>query len=82
VRTALFFIPTSILILRQGLTVVVDSYFWVNFPLWPEFSGIYFNVVEGKSSEWGVSIFPYPQGTNLITGADISTLDIFDLLPS
>ena len=37
-----------------ALTIVVDSYFWNNYPLWPEFSGIYFNVVEGKSAEWGV----------------------------
>ncbi|KAG9103790.1 dolichyl-P-Man:Man(7)GlcNAc(2)-PP-dolichol alpha-1,6-mannosyltransferase [Ceratobasidium sp. 370] len=40
-------------------TVLVDSYFWSrwNPPLWPELSGILFNVYEGKSSEWGTS--PY-----------------------
>ncbi|KAF8805435.1 alpha-1,6-mannosyltransferase subunit [Phlegmacium glaucopus] len=38
-----------------ALTITVDSYFWNNYPIWPEFSGIYFNVVEGKSSEWGTS---------------------------
>ncbi|KAF4614053.1 hypothetical protein D9613_007414 [Agrocybe pediades] len=38
-----------------SLTVLVDSYFWNAFPLWPEFSAIYFNVLEGKSAEWGVS---------------------------
>ncbi|KIM42281.1 glycosyltransferase family 22 protein [Hebeloma cylindrosporum] len=38
-----------------ALTLVVDSYFWNAYPLWPEFSGIYFNVVEGKSAEWGTS---------------------------
>jgi alpha-1,6-mannosyltransferase len=27
---------------------------WPN-PLWPEFSGLYFNVLQGKSSEWGTS---------------------------
>ncbi|KAF9463957.1 Alg9-like mannosyltransferase family-domain-containing protein [Collybia nuda] len=37
------------------LTISVDSYFWNTFPIWPEFSGLYFNVYEGKSSEWGVS---------------------------
>lgn len=41
---------------RLGLTIVIDSYFWVKFPIWPEFSGVYFNVVQGKSVEWGVSI--------------------------
>ncbi|KAG8808272.1 dolichyl-P-Man:Man(7)GlcNAc(2)-PP-dolichol alpha-1,6-mannosyltransferase [Serendipita sp. 401] len=38
-----------------AITVSVDSYFWQKWPLWPEWQGIYFNVVEGKSSEWGVS---------------------------
>ncbi|THV06315.1 hypothetical protein K435DRAFT_960579 [Dendrothele bispora CBS 962.96] len=42
-----------------ALTTAVDTYMWGTFPtpLWPEFSSIYFNVVEGKSSEWGVSPF-------------------------
>ncbi|KAI0366186.1 hypothetical protein BV20DRAFT_972227 [Pilatotrama ljubarskyi] len=39
------------------LTVVVDSYFWQRWPLWPELYGVFFNVVEGKSAEWGVSPF-------------------------
>ncbi|KAK0554045.1 alpha-1,6- mannosyltransferase [Tilletia horrida] len=44
-------------------SILVDTYFWrgpraLLNPrqwLWPELSGILFNVVEGKSSEWGVS---------------------------
>ncbi|KAL9939688.1 hypothetical protein V8E36_001505 [Tilletia maclaganii] len=44
-------------------SVVVDTYFWrgpgaLLKPrqwLWPELSGLLFNVVEGKSSEWGIS---------------------------
>lgn len=36
-------------------TVLVDSYFWSEL-VWPELSGILFNVYEGKSAEWGVSI--------------------------
>ncbi|TFK27939.1 alpha-1,6-mannosyltransferase subunit [Coprinopsis marcescibilis] len=36
-------------------TVLVDSYFWNQRLLWPEFSSIYFNVIQGKSAEWGVS---------------------------
>ncbi|EJU04812.1 hypothetical protein DACRYDRAFT_87050 [Dacryopinax primogenitus] len=36
-------------------TVLIDSYFWQQWPLWPEFQGIWFNVFEGKSQEWGVS---------------------------
>ena len=37
------------------MTVCIDSYFWDSWPLWPELNGIIFNVVRGKSSEWGVS---------------------------
>ncbi|KAJ7736813.1 glycosyltransferase family 22 protein [Mycena metata] len=38
-----------------ALTVGVDSYFWAQPYLWPEWQSIYFNVVEGKSVEWGTS---------------------------
>jgi hypothetical protein len=40
-----------------AVTVLIDSYFWDQWPLWPELFSIYFNVYEGKSAEWGVSIF-------------------------
>ncbi|KZT67408.1 glycosyltransferase family 22 protein [Daedalea quercina L-15889] len=43
--------------LSLALTTLVDSYFWQQWPLWPELHGIFFNVVEGKSAEWGVSPF-------------------------
>jgi len=33
---------------------MIDSYFWKQWPLWPELHGILFNVIQGKSSEWGV----------------------------
>ena len=36
------------------MSILVDSYFWQQWPIWPEFTGLYFNVVQGKSSEWGV----------------------------
>ena len=42
-----------------SLSVPVDSFFWQKIPLWPEFSGFVFNVVEGKSLEWGTSPFHY-----------------------
>ncbi|KAF8577775.1 glycosyltransferase family 22 protein [Ramaria rubella] len=57
-RTSLLaVIKTGLLsgMLSLALTVSVDSYFWKQWPLWPEFSALYFNVYEGKSSEWGTS---------------------------
>ncbi|KAI1797080.1 Alg9-like mannosyltransferase family-domain-containing protein [Ganoderma leucocontextum] len=44
-------------IISAAITVLVDSYFWQQWPLWPELYGIYFNVIQGKSSEWGVEPF-------------------------
>ena len=38
-----------------GLTVPIDSFFWQKFPLWPELSGFIYNVVDGKSADWGIS---------------------------
>ena len=37
-----------------ALTVGVDSLFWGK-QLWPEGAAIWFNVIEGHSTEWGVS---------------------------
>lgn len=36
-------------------TVTIDSYFWQQFPIWPEWSSFYYNTILGKSSDWGVS---------------------------
>jgi alpha-1,6-mannosyltransferase len=41
--------------LSIALTVTIDSYLWNQWPLWPELYGIYFNVYQGKSSDWGTS---------------------------
>jgi hypothetical protein len=40
--------------LLSGLSLLVDSYFWGKW-IWPEAYGILFNVLQGKSAEWGVS---------------------------
>ena len=40
--------------LHTASTVIIDSYFWKQWPLWPELNSILFNVVQGRSSEWGV----------------------------
>lgn len=47
--------------LAVGLTatVAVDSYFYQQFPLWPELTAFVFNVIEGESSAWGVSPWWY-----------------------
>lgn len=54
-------IPAGLLGAAIGLTVTVglDSFFWQKFPLWPEWTGFYYNTILGKSSEWGVSAWHY-----------------------
>ncbi|KAL1973473.1 hypothetical protein VTN31DRAFT_6108 [Thermomyces dupontii] len=54
-------ITAGIVGLAVGLTatVVVDSYFYQQFPLWPELTAFVFNVIEGESAAWGVSPWWY-----------------------
>ena len=42
-----------------GLTVSLDSFFWQQFPSWPELTSFLFNVMEGKSVDWGTSPFHF-----------------------
>ena len=37
------------------LTVLIDSFFWQRWPLWPELAAFWYNAIEGKSSDWGTS---------------------------
>ncbi|KAJ2492047.1 alpha-1,6- mannosyltransferase [Coemansia sp. RSA 2050] len=37
------------------LVLAVDSYYWCQCWMWPEFQVFRFNAVDGRSSEWGVS---------------------------
>ncbi|KAE8148291.1 Alg9-like mannosyltransferase family-domain-containing protein [Aspergillus avenaceus] len=48
-------VPAGVLGLLLGLstTVLIDSFFWQQFPLWPEFAAFVFNVIHGQSSAWG-----------------------------
>ncbi|KAE8383567.1 Alg9-like mannosyltransferase family-domain-containing protein [Aspergillus bertholletiae] len=48
-------IPAGLLGLLLGLgsTVLVDSFFWQKYPLWPELEAFIFNVVHGQASAWG-----------------------------
>ncbi|KAF2421019.1 hypothetical protein EJ08DRAFT_597893 [Tothia fuscella] len=50
-------IPAGITGLVLGLltTVPIDSFFWQQYPLWPEWSSFYYNTILGNSSNWGVS---------------------------
>lgn len=47
----------SVTVEQLALTVTIDSYIWNQWPLWPELYGVYFNVYQGKSSDWGVSCY-------------------------
>lgn len=38
-----------------ALSVLIDSYFWRQRFMWPEGYAVIFNVIEGRSAEWGVS---------------------------
>ncbi|KAK4229022.1 Alg9-like mannosyltransferase family-domain-containing protein [Podospora fimiseda] len=46
-------------LLSLAISVPIDSYFWQKFPIWPELWGFYYNVVQGSSSNWGVSPWYY-----------------------
>ena len=50
-------IPPGLLGFLTGLllSVPLDSYFWLRFPIWPEFSAFTYNVLKGNSSNWGTS---------------------------
>jgi len=50
-------VPAGMIGLLVGLpiTVLTDSYFWQQFPTWPEWTSFYYNTVLGKSADWGTS---------------------------
>jgi alpha-1,6-mannosyltransferase len=54
-------IPAGLGGLAIGLlcTVPLDSYMWQSFPLWPEWTGFYYNTIKGHSADWGVSPWHY-----------------------
>ncbi|MCJ1225540.1 dolichyl-P-Man:Man(7)GlcNAc(2)-PP-dolichol alpha-1,6-mannosyltransferase [Toensbergia leucococca] len=50
-------IPSGLLglVIGLALTIPIDSYLWLRFPLWPELSGFIFNIMQGQSENWGTS---------------------------
>ncbi|KAL4896759.1 Alg9-like mannosyltransferase family-domain-containing protein [Aspergillus ambiguus] len=48
-------IPAGVtgLLIGLAITVGVDSFFWQQFPLWPELAAFIFNVISGQASAWG-----------------------------
>lgn len=48
-------IPAGVsgLLVGLTLTVTVDSFFWQQFPLWPELAAFKFNVISGNAAAWG-----------------------------
>ncbi|KAL2005623.1 hypothetical protein VTN00DRAFT_10116 [Thermoascus crustaceus] len=48
-------IPAGVsgLLIGLMLTLAVDSFFWQQFPLWPELAAFKFNVISGQASAWG-----------------------------
>ena len=42
-----------------SLTVPIDSFFWIQLPIWPELTGFTYNVMEGQSVNWGSQPFHY-----------------------
>lgn len=50
-------VPAGLGGLTIGLlcTVLIDSFFWQSFPLWPEWIAFYYNTIQGHSADWGVS---------------------------
>jgi alpha-1,6-mannosyltransferase len=43
------------LIIGLLCTIPLDSFFWQSFLLWPEWTGFYYNTIQGHSADWGVS---------------------------
>ncbi|OJJ57550.1 hypothetical protein ASPSYDRAFT_59062 [Aspergillus sydowii CBS 593.65] len=54
-------IPAGILGLLLGLAITLpwDSFFWQQFPLWPELAAFKFNVLAGQASAWGTHPWHY-----------------------
>ncbi|TQS35685.1 hypothetical protein Golomagni_03887 [Golovinomyces magnicellulatus] len=61
------------------ITIAVDSYFWQHL-LWPELTGFYFNIIQGKSSDWGITPIYY-YFSNLLPKLLLNPLILIFLIP-
>ena len=56
-----YVVPAGITGAAVGLsmTLSIDSFFWLQFPAWPELAGFYYNAIQGKGVAWGTSPWWY-----------------------
>lgn len=68
------------LLIGLFLTVSIDSFFWQQFPLWPEWSAFKYNVLSGQASTWGTSPWHY-YFTNAIPRILLNPLALLVCIP-
>jgi alpha-1,6-mannosyltransferase len=75
-------IPAGAIGLILGLltSVPIDSLFWQEFPLWPEWRSFYYNTILGNSSNWGTSPWHF-YFTNALPRLLINPLSYLLLIP-
>ncbi|KAK2768568.1 dolichyl-P-Man:Man(7)GlcNAc(2)-PP-dolichol alpha-1,6-mannosyltransferase [Arachnomyces sp. PD_36] len=75
-------IPAGVAGLLIGLllTISIDSFFWQQFPLWPEWDAFKFNVLSGQASSWGTEPWHF-YFTNAIPRIILNPLSLLLCIP-